>query len=245
MKAFLPQLRIGLLAVLAVFSAASAAWAQGPAYLFVTGVSFDTAKIGVYARALPPIYAKNQGRYLAVGGTGRGVTFVAAPFSNRSVIFAEFPDAAAMEGFWWGEDYRKAIRLRDGAGAFSVLGVTGTETLAQPRTDSTYLVMLMTPGEARKADAADADMIKAVTQAGGTLMTRGFTREFRPLEGDTLFDRIAIIGWTGPQARDQFLKGSRFKRLLAAGKSQGYPFIVALDSPAVVKAAAAKPPSAP
>ena len=119
-------------------------------------------------------------------------------------------------------------------------------TIARPRfLVYPYLVLLMTPGEARKADAADADMIKAVTQAGGTLMTRGFTREFRPLEGDTLFDRIAIMGWTGPQARDQFLKGSRFKRLLAASKSQGYPFVVALDSPAVVKAAAAKPPSAP
>ena len=74
-----------------------------PGYLLVVGKTTDRAKIGAYAASLPPIYASLDGYYLAIGASGRGVTWLEGPWTDRSVIFAKFPTRAGGDAFWWGE----------------------------------------------------------------------------------------------------------------------------------------------
>ena len=106
----------------------AAASETAPAYLVVIGKGWDREKMGAYARSLPPVYAAANGRYLAIGGPGRGVEWVAAPahFRDRSLVLARFDSPAAVQAFWWGEGYRDAMKNRYAAGAFTVVTLAGT-----------------------------------------------------------------------------------------------------------------------
>src|SRR5512140_1489192 len=88
----------------------SLAAGAAPGYLLVIGKGTDREKMGTYARALPPVYAKGGGRYLAIGGPGRGVEWLGGPWRDRSIVLARFDGVPQVLAFWWGEDYRQAAR---------------------------------------------------------------------------------------------------------------------------------------
>ena len=89
-----------LVIAVSAWTIASGAFAQtpvaqgaspNPSYLLVVGKTTDRVKIGAYAAALPPIYAANNAYYLAIGGAGRGVTWLEGPWRDRSIILGKFP----------------------------------------------------------------------------------------------------------------------------------------------------------
>ena len=72
-------------------------------------------KMKPYGASLPPIYLKYSGRYLALGGIGKGVEHLAGDWGPRAIMFGQFPTAEAVRQFWWSPEYRAAALLRKGA----------------------------------------------------------------------------------------------------------------------------------
>jgi uncharacterized protein (DUF1330 family) len=190
---------------------------QPPGYLLVVGKTTDRAKIGAYAAALPPIYAQNDAYYLAIGGAGRGVTWLEGPWADRSIIFGKFPSRAQIDAFWWGDAYRAAIRKRDNAGVFSVVALTGTAPLMLEGAGSGYLIVMTGPRDAsanqtRLSQDASVALRDGVLASGGTLLTSTDAGQFTSLEGDTLFDRFIIAAWPSLAARDAYLASNAARR---------------------------------
>ena len=101
-----------------------AASEERPAYLLVQGKVTDREGFKAYSAALPPIYRKYGGVYLAL---------VPAPLVEvaegdpemRSIVLARFPSRAAARAFWDSPEYAAAKQLREGKGAFFVTILDG------------------------------------------------------------------------------------------------------------------------
>jgi uncharacterized protein (DUF1330 family) len=216
-----------------------------PGYLLVVGKTTDRAKIGAYAAALPPIYAQNNAYYLAIGSTGRGVTWLEGPWSDRSLILGKFPSRSGVDAFWWGEAYRTAIRRRDNAGVFSVVAITGAMPLPFEGTDVGYLVVMTgprdaSPQQAQASSAAAAALRTAVQASGGVLLTSDQPGAFTAMEGDTVFDRFVIAAWPSLAARDAYLASPAGKRVARLRARVGYSAVVSANGVAHTQA----PPAA-
>jgi uncharacterized protein (DUF1330 family) len=95
-----------------------------PGYLVVQGTVTDREGFKAYAAALPPIYAKYGGHYLAM--TPAPLVEVAeGEAENRSVVIARFPSKAAAWAFWNSPEYGEAKKLREGKGSFYVMVLEG------------------------------------------------------------------------------------------------------------------------
>ena len=211
-----------------------------PGYLIVVGRGTDAAKMGAYARTLPPIYAQTGGYYLSIGAKGRGVQFLKAPWDNRSVVLARFGSAADVDRFWWSEAYRASVRLRDGAGVFSVWKVRADRPTPFEGADAGFLITLLSPSDPARADAWARDYAAAVTAAGGVMMAASAPEAMSPLEGDTVFDRVLLAGFATRAARDAFLASPAARRLDARRDRAGFALAVATDG----VARATPPPAA-
>lgn len=131
-------------------------------YLLVMGSFTDPEKRKAYSAALPPIYAAHGGRYLGVGGPGRGVEVLAGGWAPRGMVLALFDRPESVQAFWDSPAYRAAVDLRQGAGRFDVLRLSGaTPGAAGPKT---YLVEFL-------AGTADASAYRAA--AGRTAAAHG------------------------------------------------------------------------
>jgi uncharacterized protein (DUF1330 family) len=189
-----------------------------PGYLLVVGKTTDRAKIGVYAAALPPIYADNNAYYLAIGGAGRGVTSLEGPWADRSIIFAKFPSRAQIDAFWWGEDYRAAIRKRDNAGVFSVVALESLAPTLLEGPGTGYLIVMTAPKDAspaqvRLSNRAAIALRDSVARSGGSLLTSTDAGQFTSMEGDTLFDRFVIAAWPNVAARDAYVSSQAARKI--------------------------------
>ncbi|MEQ8510510.1 MAG: DUF1330 domain-containing protein [Rhodospirillaceae bacterium] len=89
-------------------------------------------KMKPYSSSLPPIYEKYQGKYLAIGGPGRGVEWLCGDWDKRMVMVGEFPTLKAVGAFWWGPEYRASAKLREGAVKVDVGQVAGTKQAPLP-----------------------------------------------------------------------------------------------------------------
>lgn len=213
-SAFTLRLAVLGMCILAAFSpsvgSAQSAATPNPGYLVVVGKTTDRAKIATYAASLPPIYASLNGYYLAVGAPGRGITWLEGPWTDRSVIFAKFPTRAGADAFWWGEAYRTAIRKRDKAGVFSVMAIEGVGPTPFEGAGTGYLIVMTGTtgkglGEQEASKRAAASLIDGVTRSGGQLINAPDSGQFTPMEGDTVFDRVAVAAWPSLAARDAYL----------------------------------------
>ena len=99
-----------------------------PAYLLVQGRVTDREGFRAYSAALPPIYAKYGGHYLALVPAPQ-VEVVEGEAEHRSVVIARFPSHEAALAFWNSPEYAAARQLRAGKGTFFV---TVLEGLAEP-----------------------------------------------------------------------------------------------------------------
>lgn len=99
-------------------------------------------KMKAYSASLPPVYEKYRGRYLAIGGPGRGVDWLAGDWANRLIMIGEFPSRSAVGDFWWSPEYRQSASLRKGAVTVDVIQAGGTGQAPQDRHQSFLLVVV-------------------------------------------------------------------------------------------------------
>jgi uncharacterized protein (DUF1330 family) len=95
-----------------------------PAYLLVQGHVTDREGFKAYNAALPPIYRKYGGEYLALVPAPL-VEVAEGPAENRSIVLARFPSREAARAFWDSPEYAEAKKLRDGKGTFYVTILDG------------------------------------------------------------------------------------------------------------------------
>ena len=97
---------------------------QRPGYLVVQGVVTDKEGFKAYAAALPPIYARYGGHYLAMTPAPK-VEVAEGEAEGRSVVIAKFPSKQAAWAFWNSPEYAAAKKLREGKGTFYVMVLDG------------------------------------------------------------------------------------------------------------------------
>ena len=89
---------------------------EKPAYLLVSAVVADPARMGAYAKALAEsgLYARHGGHYLFLGKAARPLEDWP---EGTSIVCARFPSRVAAEAFWSDAQYQQDIKpLRAGAG---------------------------------------------------------------------------------------------------------------------------------
>jgi len=94
------------------------------AYLLVQGHVTDREGFKAYNAALPPIYRKYGGEYLALVPAPL-VEVAEGPAENRSIVLARFPSREAVRAFWDSPEYAAAKKLREGKGTFFVTILDG------------------------------------------------------------------------------------------------------------------------
>jgi uncharacterized protein (DUF1330 family) len=95
-----------------------------PAYLLVQGHVTDREGFKAYSAALPPIYRKYRGQYIALVPAPL-VEVVEGEPENRSVVIARFPSREDARAFWNSPEYAEAKKLRAGRGTFYVAILDG------------------------------------------------------------------------------------------------------------------------
>jgi uncharacterized protein (DUF1330 family) len=95
-----------------------------PAYLLVQGHVTDREGFKAYSAALPPIYRKYRGKYIAMVPAPT-VEVVEGEPENRSVVIARFPSREDAQAFWNSPEYAEAKKLRAGKGTFYVAILDG------------------------------------------------------------------------------------------------------------------------
>ena len=95
-----------------------------PAYLLVQGQVTDREGFKAYSAALPPIYRKYGGEYLALVPAA-AVDVAEGAVEDRSIVLARFPSKAAARAFWDSPEYAAAKKLRAGKGTFFVTILEG------------------------------------------------------------------------------------------------------------------------
>jgi uncharacterized protein (DUF1330 family) len=95
-----------------------------PAYLLVQGHVTDREGFKAYSAALPPIYGKYHGQYIALVPAPLLEVVEGEP-ENRSVVIARFPSREDARAFWNSPEYAEAKKLRAGKGTFYVTILDG------------------------------------------------------------------------------------------------------------------------
>jgi len=95
-----------------------------PGYLVVQGTVTDREGFKAYSAALPPIYRKYGGRYLAMAPAPL-VEVAEGVAEHRSVVIARFESKDAAWAFWNSPEYAEAKKLREGKGEFYVMVLEG------------------------------------------------------------------------------------------------------------------------
>jgi uncharacterized protein (DUF1330 family) len=197
--------------------------AVGPGYLVVIGKGTDRERMMAYSRALPPVYAKAGGRYLAIGGPGRGVEWLAGPWRDRSLVLARFESLPQVLAFWWGDDYREAVRLRERAGQFTVVAVQGAvdDAARAAPASAVYLVEATVTRDADAYAAYRRSFETLLAAHGGHVLAPGEAGAYAALEGDPLYDRIALAVLPSRAALDALLADPRAAELASLRERAG------------------------
>jgi uncharacterized protein (DUF1330 family) len=95
-----------------------------PAYLLVQGHVTDREGFKAYSAALPPIYRKYGGQYIALVPAPMLEVVEGEP-EDRSVVIARFPTREDARAFWNSPEYAEAKKLRAGKGTFYVAILDG------------------------------------------------------------------------------------------------------------------------
>lgn len=145
-------------------------------------------KMKPYSASLPPIYEKYQGKYLAIGGQGRGVDWLCGDWGDRMLMVGEFPSYEAVGAFWWGPEYRASAKLREGAVKVDVGQVPGTSHV--PKTEDTVFLLIAVNSEEPIAPGAGNQLIAASPSS------------IQTLEGDLSGLAISLTGFDSREALD-------------------------------------------
>lgn len=207
------SIRRFILALSAVLFSTPAQTADRPGFLFVNATVTDFKKLGAYGQALPPVYAKYDGQYVIFGGIGRGVEVLTGNAKHESLIFARFDSLADVEKFWWSEDYRAVVPLRDGAGQFDVLGLEGTGEAPYQASDGVQPAYLFSLVKVKDPDKT-ASYMQAISDyaasAPNKVIAISRPGETKVLEGPAPDFSIEISSWPSLAAIREFIADPRF-----------------------------------
>lgn len=207
---------------------------QSSGYLLVLGRSTDRAKIIQYSMTLPPIYAATGGRYIGIGRPGGGVTCLYGLCEGRSAVVARWADEKSVSAFWWGDAYRQAVKLRDNAGVFTVVGLKGVANMT-PFEGGALLVVTL--GGAMEPTGL-TPWLASAAESGARLLSAPQTSVLTPLEGDALYNRVAMLSFASKEARDKFAVADATKLLIKNTTAQSLIAMLAIDAPVVATPAA-------
>jgi len=112
-------------------------------YLIVLARIDDRARFMRYVQALPPVYAKFGGAYLAVGGPAQ-VHRYGAQGPAQSLVISRWQSLQQIQGFWSSPEYQAVKALRGGTGEFHVMACAGESCDAEMHA----LGLLLEPGVA-------------------------------------------------------------------------------------------------
>ncbi|MFM8516663.1 MAG: DUF1330 domain-containing protein [Nevskiaceae bacterium] len=201
-----------------------------PAYLLVMGTSTDAAAMGRYARTLPPIYAKLDGYYLALGAVGRGITVLEGSFKAQSLVLAKFPRLEGPNEFWWSPEYRRSVEIRRGAGSFTVVKLKGVPgDLNKPSGKPAYLLSI--------GDIKDRDKLKPyadisrplVRAAGASFVSVGGRKDIELLEGEFGNLDVTLLRFPSMQALETFYRDPAYQRAIPLRQSAGEYTLLAIE----------------
>ncbi|MBU3673218.1 MAG: DUF1330 domain-containing protein [Sinobacteraceae bacterium] len=201
-----------------------------PGYLLVMGTSTDAAAMGRYARTLPPIYAKLDGYYLALGAVGRGITVLEGSFKAQSVVLAKFPRIEGPNEFWWSPEYRRSVEIRRGAGSFTVVKLKGVPgDLDKPSGKPAYLLSI--------GDIKDRDKLKPyadiarplVRAAGASFVSVGGRKDIELLEGEFGNLDVTLLRFPSMQALETFYRDPAYQRAIPLRQSAGEYTLLAIE----------------
>jgi uncharacterized protein (DUF1330 family) len=213
--------------------ASEAAKASTPGYIFVVGRTLNRNKIIAYSAVLPPIYADTGGRYLGLGRPGGGVTCLYGHCQGRSTVVAAWANYQQINRFWWGDSYRRAIKLRDASGVFTVVGLKGFPGVMPPAEPGALLIITVAGSE--PAPAVEA-WLAAATKVGAIQLAPFTTDVLLPLEGDAMYSRIGLLHFSTNAAREAFTASAAHQSLQQVAASSSVLSILAVDEPAAPSA---------
>lgn len=145
-------------------------------------------KMKAYSASLPPIYEKYSGKYLAIGGQGRGVDWLCGDWPDRMIMIGEFPSPCDVSDFWWSPEYRESVRLREGAVTVDVGAVPGTDQ-APDENDKVFLLIVM-------------DSETPMTVDGGKALISATPGDITTLEGGLEGLSIKLVGFPSREDLD-------------------------------------------
>ncbi len=143
------------------------------------------AKMAPYSAALPSIYQKFAGQYLALGGPGRGVMRLEGDWGERAVMLGVFPDYAAVGDFWTSPEYLAAKKLREGAVKVDACRLPGRRA---PEDHQVVLVLAV-----RGVKDLSELLQSALTTADARVLAPLGVGGFEILEGDLQAHEIGIV----------------------------------------------------
>lgn len=182
------------------------------AYLLVLARISDRLRFGNYVRALPPIYARYGGRYLAVA-PALSVEQFGHTETPQSVVVSRWPSFEQLSRFWSSPDYREVADLRARTGEFLVAAVDGLPDC--PESPPTrYLSVILGPGPSPALLEAEGACPLALAREA----------QVQPLEGAWPTGDCALYGFANADvARRSLLTFSSGQR----GRSLLMPAVVA------------------
>jgi len=93
-----------------------------PAYLIVETDITDPEQYEQYKAASPAAIAAGGGRFLARGGE---LAVLEGDWHPSRLVLVEFPDLDAAKRFYESDEYRAAMKLREGAATLRMVAVDG------------------------------------------------------------------------------------------------------------------------
>lgn len=146
-------------------------------------------KMAAYSAALPPIYVKYRGSYVALGGPGRGVDRLGGDWGDRAIMLGRFDDYDAVGAFWWSPEYRTAAKLREGAVTVDVCRFSGR---LPPDDHDAILVLALV---ACRAAAPLALLGEFAAAGGGSVLAPVEGGAFEVLEGRLDDVLVAVLSF--------------------------------------------------
>ena len=157
-----------------------------PAHLLVEVETTDAALMAEYRKHTPGLVAKFGGRFTVRGGATEPVE---GDWRPQRIVFIEFPDMAALKGFYGCDEYQPVLNMRLAAGRSRAIAVEG-EPCAPSRA---FLVVDVSITDAAKM-AQYRDQVPAVVgPQGGRFVVR--TDKVETIEGGWRPERLTVVGF--------------------------------------------------
>ncbi len=178
---------------------------NSPALLVALARMRDRLRFADYVAAMPPLYSRFGGRYLAVSTASNVEQFGHSP-TTQAVLISRWDSIESVLRFWNSPEYQVVTQLRAGTGDFIAVATVANadvEIAALPA-----LAMILGPAPS-----------PALFESGGAVaLASARARDLQALEGEWIDGDLAIYGFPslnlGRQMLLQLSSGQRGRSLL-------------------------------